>query len=84
MCIRDSGWPDLSDEGLSLEPELWLAPHLLGRASLAAIQPSDLDSALAGLLPWEMKRRLDQEAPTHFTAPNPPIIHTKLGLRDAP
>ena len=33
----ETGWPDLSDEGLSLEPELWLAPHLLGRASLAAI-----------------------------------------------
>ncbi|MFJ5369752.1 ATP-dependent helicase C-terminal domain-containing protein, partial [Bosea sp. CER48] len=40
-----------------------------GRTSLASIQPSDLDSALAGLLPWEMKRRLDQDAPTHFTAP---------------
>ena len=65
----EAGWPDLSDEGLSQEPELWLAPHLAGRASLASIQASDLDSALAGLLPWEMKRRLDQEAPTHFTAP---------------
>ena len=65
----EAGWPDLSDEGLAHEPELWLAPHLLGRTSLASIQPSDLDSALAGLLPWELKRRLDQEAPTHFTAP---------------
>ncbi|MGX5736223.1 ATP-dependent helicase HrpB [Bosea thiooxidans] len=65
----EAGWPDLSDEGLAQEPELWLAPHILGRASLAAIQPSDLDSALASLLPWEMKRRLDAEAPTHFTAP---------------
>jgi ATP-dependent helicase HrpB len=65
----EENWPDLSDEGLAQEPELWLAPHLLGRASLASIQPSDLDSALAVLLPWELKRRLDQEAPTHFTAP---------------
>ncbi|WP_420102095.1 ATP-dependent helicase HrpB [Bosea sp. (in: a-proteobacteria)] len=65
----EAGWPDLSDEGLAAEPELWLAPHLLGRASLGAIEPGDLDSALAALLPWEMKRRLDAEAPTHFTAP---------------
>ena len=65
----EAGWPDLTDEGLAANPESWLAPHLLGRASLAAIQPGDLDSALAALLPWEMKRRLDAEAPTHFTAP---------------
>ena len=65
----EAGWPDLTDEGLAADPESWLAPHLLGRASLAAIQPGDLDSALAALLPWEMKRRLDAEAPTHFTAP---------------
>ncbi|MGO4171074.1 ATP-dependent helicase HrpB [Bosea sp. TAF32] len=65
----EEDWPDLSDEGLAREPELWLAPHLVGRASLASIQPSDLDSALASLLPWELKRRLDAEAPTHFTAP---------------
>lgn len=65
----EAGWPDLSDEGLAAEPELWLAPHLFGRASLGAIEPGDLDSALAALLPWEMKRRLDAEAPTHFTAP---------------
>ena len=65
----EEGWPDLSDLGLSQEPEIWLAPHIAGRASLAAIQPGDLDSALATLLPWEMKRRLDAEAPTHFTAP---------------
>lgn len=62
-------WPDLSDEGLATEPEAWLAPHILGRAALAAITPADLDAALAGLLPWELKRRLDSEAPTHFTAP---------------
>ncbi|MCO5090235.1 ATP-dependent helicase HrpB [Bosea sp. (in: a-proteobacteria)] len=65
----EAGWPDLSDEGLAQAPEAWLAPHLVGRASLAAVQAADLDSALASLLPWEMKRRLDAQAPTHFTAP---------------
>ncbi|HEY5798444.1 MAG TPA: ATP-dependent helicase HrpB [Bosea sp. (in: a-proteobacteria)] len=65
----DQGWPDLSDEGLAADAAVWLAPHILGRASLAAIEPGDLDSALAELLPREMKRRLDSEAPTHFTAP---------------
>jgi len=65
----EQGWPDLSDAGLAEAPELWLAPHILGRASLAAIAPGDLDGALGELLPWELKRLLDAEAPTHFTAP---------------
>ncbi|SEG42894.1 ATP-dependent helicase HrpB [Bosea lathyri] len=65
----DNPWPDLSDAGLAMDAQTWLAPHIVGRASLAAIEPADLDSALAGLLPWDLKRRLDSEAPTHFTAP---------------
>ncbi|PTM40218.1 ATP-dependent helicase HrpB [Bosea sp. 124] len=65
----EQGWPDLSDGGLATAPALWLAPHILGRAALAAIEPGDLDAALGELLPWDMKRRLDAEAPTHFTAP---------------
>jgi ATP-dependent helicase HrpB len=65
----DGPWPDLSDDGLVGSPAQWLAPHLLGRTSLAAIQPADLDAALAERLPWDLKRRLDSEAPTHFTAP---------------
>lgn len=65
----EQGWPDLSDEGLATASDLWLAQHVVGRASLEAIQPGDLDAALSALLPWEMKRRLDTEAPTHFTAP---------------
>lgn len=65
----DNPWPDLSDAGLTGEPELWLGPYVEGRPSLAAIEPGDLDSALAELVPWDLKRRLDAEAPTHFAAP---------------
>ena len=65
----EEAWPDLSDEGLAVDAPGWLAPHVIGRASLAAIEPGDLDSALGELLSWDMKRRLDSEAPTHFTAP---------------
>ena len=62
-------WPDLADEGLATDATTWLAPHLVGRNSLATVEPGDLDGALAELLPWELKRRLEAEAPTHFTAP---------------
>jgi len=62
-------WPDLSVEALAREPEVWLAPFIEGRTSLASITPDDLDAALDALLPWDLKRRLDAEAPTHFEAP---------------
>jgi ATP-dependent helicase HrpB len=68
-AAADNPWPDLSDAGLATDAQAWLAPHIIGRASLSAIEPGDLDAALAELLPWDLKRRLDSEAPTHFTAP---------------
>lgn len=62
-------WPDLSDPALSSTAATWLAPHLTAHTRLSDITPDDLDAALATLLPWDMKRRLDADAPTHFTAP---------------
>ncbi|WP_090704883.1 MULTISPECIES: ATP-dependent helicase HrpB [unclassified Beijerinckia] len=62
-------WPDLSDTALAASAETWLAPFIEGRASLSAITADDLDAALQALLPWDMRRRLDIEAPTHFEAP---------------
>jgi ATP-dependent helicase HrpB len=62
-------WPDVGDEGLAARAEDWLAPFVLGRASLAAITAEDLDAALAALLPYELSRRLDREAPAFFETP---------------
>ena len=62
-------WPDVSDATLAAAAQDWLATFIEGRTSLAAIQPDDLDTALRALLPWDMQRRLDAEAPTHFEAP---------------
>ncbi|HTR14523.1 MAG TPA: ATP-dependent helicase HrpB [Roseiarcus sp.] len=61
-------WPDLSDEALTKDPE-WLAPYLVGKTRLDEIGPDDLSAALHALLPWDLARRLDEEAPTHFLAP---------------
>jgi ATP-dependent helicase HrpB len=62
-------WPDLSDEGLRADVDAWLAPHLLGKTSLAEIGADDLAAALRALLPWHLQRRLDEEAPTHIDVP---------------
>ncbi|MGD0642394.1 MAG: ATP-dependent helicase C-terminal domain-containing protein, partial [Roseiarcus sp.] len=61
-------WPDLSDEALAASPD-WLAPFLLGKTRLEEISGDDLAQALHALLPYELSRRLEAEAPTHFVAP---------------
>lgn len=62
-------WPDVSDAGLAVSVAEWLAPHLEGVTSLAGVSADRLGNALGAFLPWDMQRRLDAEAPTHFTAP---------------
>lgn len=62
-------WPDLSDTALAATIDGWLAPSLAGKTSLAAIGADELTEAIHALLPWSQRRRLDAEAPTHFTAP---------------
>jgi ATP-dependent helicase HrpB len=62
-------WPDLSDDALAAQRETWLVPALFDKSSLKDISAGDLSDALMGLLPWELRARLEREAPTHFEAP---------------
>ena len=62
-------WPDLSDAQLTETITDWLAPEIVGRASLDAITTDDLGRALQALLPWNLRARLDAEAPTHVEVP---------------
>ncbi len=62
-------WPDLSDARLAETVEDWLAPAIEGVTSLEAIDAERLGRALAGLLPWELARRMEEEAPTHYEVP---------------
>ena len=61
-------WPDVSDDALAADPG-WLAPFLVGKTKLDEIGADDLASALDAALPWDLERRLNDEAPTHFHAP---------------
>ena len=63
-------WPDLSDAALAGTASEWLAPFLTGRTALSQIDADELTAALDALIPWNMRKRLDAEAPTHFTAPS--------------
>lgn len=62
-------WPDLSDAALAESRENWLVPALFDKTGLRDFLASDLSDALMNLLPWELRGRLDREAPTHFEAP---------------
>ncbi len=67
-------WPDLSDAGLAVRADEWLLPLCEGKSGVVDIGADELSDALHGLLPWPMKRRLDAEAPTHFSAPSGSVV----------
>jgi ATP-dependent helicase HrpB len=62
-------WPDLSDEGLAHSTAAWLEPLLADKTARSQIIPGELFDAVSNLVPWNLRRRLEAEAPTHFTAP---------------
>lgn len=71
-------WPDLGDQALAANVSHWLAPSLEGKSKLTDISAADLDAALTTYLPWNLRKRLDTEAPTHFLAPtgiSHPIVY---------
>ncbi len=77
-------WPDLTDEALAQTAERWLARHIVGLTSLSGIDAGHLDAALRSLVPWELMRRLDTEAPTHFEAPTGSRILVDYGGEEGP
>jgi ATP-dependent helicase HrpB len=68
--IAADRWPDLSDQALSSGALDWLAPALAGKTAVSELSERDLADALLGLIPGDLRRRLEAEAPTHFSAPS--------------
>jgi ATP-dependent helicase HrpB len=62
-------WPDLSNEGLARSVADWLEPILIDKTARSEIGADELSEAVMNQVPWNLRRRLDDEAPTHFTAP---------------
>jgi len=62
-------WPDLSNEALTANVKEWLAPLFTDKTALKDLGADELSNAVMELLPWNMRRRLGAEAPTHFEAP---------------
>src|SRR5262245_8882616 len=77
-------WPDLSDAALAATAVDWLAPALAGKTALGELASNDFAQALHGLLPWTLRRRLDAEAPTHFTAPSGSAVPIDYEAQEGP
>ena len=98
--LDPDAWPDLSDAALLASADVWLAPLLEGRLSLAAVVPGEVEAALRARLDPEQARALDRLAPERFEAPTgsrlpidyaaeggPPVdvrVQELFGLREHP
>jgi ATP-dependent helicase HrpB len=85
--LRSAGgkeWPDFSDAGLAAHVDTWLVPALFGKTSVGQLGADDLGDALAGLLPYGLRRRLDTDAPTHFAAPSGSQVPIDYDAQDGP
>ncbi len=76
--------PDLSDDLLGDTLENWLQPYLTGLTNVSAVDASVLGSALSALLPYDAARRLDDIAPSHFTAPTGSTVPIDYGAAAGP
>jgi ATP-dependent helicase HrpB len=77
-------WPDLSDAALAARAEEWLAPQFMDKTALAALSADEFADAVMALLPWNLRRRLDAEAPTHFTAPTGSHVPIAYDAQEGP
>jgi ATP-dependent helicase HrpB len=64
--LEGEAWPDWSDEALLAALADWLGPALAGPQRVKDV---DVARALLASLPYELKRRLDAEAPARFETP---------------
>ena len=77
-------WPDLSDEGLAKTAAEWLEPILNDKTARGDIRADELSDAVMSLLRWSLRRRLDDEAPTHFTAPTGTAVPIDYAAEQGP
>ena len=74
----------LSDAALAANAPEWLVPLVENKTALANVSADELAQALGALLPWNLKRRLDTEAPTHFAAPSGSSVPIDYDAADGP
>lgn len=69
-CGLGQPWPEMSDHALMASLDEWLTPFLSGQAALSRIDPRAVRNGLMSLVPYDLQRKVDDLAPTHFDAPS--------------
>ncbi|UFN47862.1 ATP-dependent helicase HrpB [Roseomonas sp. OT10] len=97
--VEGEEWPDVSDAALAATAGEWLAPHLHGMSKLSELRGVGVMEALGALLPWAMRKRLDEALPDRVALPNgrsaaidydrdPPTLEARaqhlFGMADVP
>jgi ATP-dependent helicase HrpB len=77
-------WPDLSDEGLARNAAEWLDALLFDKTARSEITAENLSEAMTAYVPWKLRRKLDAEAPTHFTAPTGSVVPIEYEAEQGP
>jgi ATP-dependent helicase HrpB len=70
LHAHDPTWPDVGDAALLMRLGEWLAPFIGGMRRLEQLAALDLHAALLTLVPWELRRRLDELAPERIEVPS--------------
>ena len=68
--LPEANIPALDDAALLADLESWLGPFLTGMTRRSHLQRIDLASALDTRLPFVLRKRLDELAPTHYVVPS--------------
>jgi ATP-dependent helicase HrpB len=75
-------WTDVSDDALLAALHQWFIPFQAGVRSLGSISPRSLIDGLLALVPYDLQRAIEREAPTHFTVPTGNRIAIRYDCRE--
>lgn len=62
-------WPAVDDDALLGKLEIWFTPYQSGVRAFDRIAAGSLSEGLMALVPYDLHRMLEAEAPTHFVVP---------------
>jgi len=82
--LEGSDWPDLGDAVLTGAAAQWLSPAFAGKTALGEASACELAQALHALLPWNLRARLEGQAPERFVAPSRTPVPIDYSAQEGP
>ena len=70
----EDSWPDVRDEKLLEDVEVWLAPFLINASKRSDLLKLELNQIVQTILPWSLASKLDLLAPARVEVPSDSMI----------